>query len=141
MMAAKSRVLNEKNRLARNVVESWSHSTFYPSRDCLSDDRLSAIAQRRRRNIMLGQYDTRVVALTTNRSNGRSPEKSDLRHRHRMMKNIEAISSEDTAGQCLEILAGSGSTRQINHSPLTMVTIGDKAKRPDEPPASFKIVA
>ena len=58
-----------------------------------------------------------------------------------MMKNIEAINSEDTAGQCLEILAGSGSTRQINHSPLTMVTIGDKAKRPDEPPASFKIVA
>ena len=131
-------MLNEKNRLARNVVESWSHSTFYPSRDCLSDDRISAIAQRRRRNITLGQYDTRVVAITTSRSNGRSPEKSDLRQRHRTMKNIEAINSEDTAGQCLESLAGSGATRPINHSPLTIATIVDKVKRSDEPRPALK---
>ena len=131
-------VLNEKNRLARNVVESWSHSTFYPSCDCLSDDRLSAIAQRRRRNITLGQYDTRVVAITTSRSNGRSPEKSDLRQRHRTMKNIGAINSEDTAGLCLESPAGSGATRPINHSPLAIVTIVDKVKRPDEPRPALK---
>ena len=131
-------VLNEKNRLARNVVESWSHSTFCPSRDCLSDDRLSAIAQRRRRNITLGQYDTRVVALTTSRSSGRSPEKSDLRQRHRTMKNIGAINSEDTAGQCLESPAGFGATRPINHSPLAIVTIVDKVKRPGEPRPALK---
>ena len=133
------RGLSEKNRLARNVVESRSHSTFYPSRVCLSDDRLSAIAQRRRKNIKLGQYDTRVVACAASRSNGRSPEKSDLRHRHYTMRNIEAINSEDTAGQCLESLAGSGATRQINHSPLTIVTIVDKVKRSDAPRPALKL--
>ena len=118
-MAAKIRVLNEKNRLARNVVESRSHSTFYPSRVCLPDDRLSAIAQRRRKNIKPGQYDTRCVVLAASRSSGGSPEKSDLKQGHRMMKNNEAINSEDTFGQCLESSTGSERLDQLitRHSP------------------------
>ena len=120
-------------------LKSRSHSTFYPSRVCLPDDRLSAVAQRRRKNIKPGQYDTRCVVLAASRSSGGSPEKSDLKQGHRMMKNNEAINSEDTFGQRLKKLDGVGAARPINHSSLAISDNCGQSQEVRRAPAGFKL--
>ena len=135
------KVRSEKNRLARNVVESWTLSTFYLSRDGLSDDHLSAQALRRWTMIQSMQHDMRDIVPAASRSSGGRLENDGQMHRRCNTKNDEAINLDDTVGQDLESSSGFGATRPINHSPLAFVTTVDNIKRPDVSRPASKIVA